>query len=266
MLLRTSLLLCLSLQLCTLFAQINTDISQTPSFVMYGENYFITGASLKEKVSKTSSDVKFRIGFAHRLLDEPMFWGLYPFLTYQQKSFWNLYQESAPFRESNYNPGIAFGKAIKRNGVTKGVAFFEFEHESNGRDSLASRSWNKLSFNSKWSLTQKFQLDVDVWIPVHIDKENNEDLSDYIGYQRIGGVYYLSPRWIAEASTHLAFTDGLRGNASLGLSYKYTKMRDRYLYLQFFNGYTEDLHDYNVAKSMLRIGISFRQDFFNPFH
>ena len=59
---------------------------------------------------------------------------------YSQKSFWQLYLESAYFRESNYNPE-AFITAPVDTAYFKGVRI-GFAHMSNGQGELTERSWN----------------------------------------------------------------------------------------------------------------------------
>ena len=47
---------------------------------------------------------------------------------------------------SNFHPTISLGKFVfKKNDELAGIATLSFEHESNGRDSIFSRSWNRLS-------------------------------------------------------------------------------------------------------------------------
>lgn len=240
-----------------------TSLRDIPAFSMYGDNYFTTGTTLADSPTHNNSDVKFQIGFKHRITNMRLPLGTYLFLTYQQKSFWNIYKESAPFRESNYNPGLALGKAIIRNRELFGAFYLEVEHESNGKGGLASRSWNKVSFNSKWCLTPDFRLDVSVWLPFLVDQEANPDLTDYIGYQKIGLSWRWHPRLFFDLDTQAAFGDVLRGQVTAGLFFQHTRSTDRFIYLQVFHGYAEELFSYNVIRTRGRVGIAFRHDFFN---
>lgn len=72
------------------------------------------------------------------------------YLTYTQKSFWDIYAESSPFGDSNYNPGIGLGRYITKDNKLIGAGLIQIEHESNGRDGDDSRSWNRLSGSIKY--------------------------------------------------------------------------------------------------------------------
>ena len=73
-------------------------------------------------------NVEFQISFKSRLL-----WDIYG--AYTQKSFWDTYAPSAPFREHNHNPEIYW----EREGFS-----FGYEHESNGVDADDRRSWERV--------------------------------------------------------------------------------------------------------------------------
>ncbi|MBT8191597.1 MAG: phospholipase A [Bacteroidia bacterium] len=246
----------------TALAQTDRSFLEVPGFTMFGDNYLITGTTVTGRNDlRASSDVKFRIGFAHRLLDRPLILGFYPYVTYQQRSFWEIYKESSPFRESNYNPGFALGKIAVVEGKEVGIFFIELEHESNGLGNEDSRSWNKISFSSKWKLTPKLQMDFDFWIPFFVDKEFNPDILDYYGFQRTGVSYIINEKFFVSFDTHLATTDGFRGNFTIGGYYNYNPDNDRYIYLQLFHGYAEDLATYKDIRTMLRIGIAFHHNY-----
>lgn len=238
------------------------NLGDIPAFSMYGDNYFITGTSLREPLTSTTSDIKFQIGFKHRLSNRCLL-GFYPFLTYQQRSFWDFYRKSAPFRETNYNPGLAVGRTFIKDNHLLGVLYLEVEHESNGRDGMASRSWNRVSLINKWCPHPKFRVDISAWLPFSLDNGNNADLLDYEGYQKLGFSWNFSPRFYLDVDSQLAFEDETRGNVQAGLFFQYTSNTDRFIYLQYFHGYAEELFGYREHRSWLRMGIAFRSAFFN---
>ncbi|WP_394700040.1 phospholipase A [uncultured Draconibacterium sp.] len=73
---------------------------------MFKDNYFVTGTTLNDEPKKYNSDAKFQISIKYRIMNKPFLYGFYPYLTYTQKSFWDIYLNSSPFAESNYNPGL----------------------------------------------------------------------------------------------------------------------------------------------------------------
>lgn len=49
-------------------------------------------------------------------------------------------------KDLNFNPGIGLGHLIVYHNKYIGKGYLMLEHESNGKDSTASRSWNKVTF------------------------------------------------------------------------------------------------------------------------
>ncbi len=238
-------------------------IKRLPAFTMYRDNYITTGTSLDKNIfSPKTSDVKFQIGFKQRLTNVPLPWGIFPILSYRQKSFWSVYRESAPFRETNYNPSIGFVKLfVNENGLTDGF-LFALEHESNGRDELSSRSWNFFSLTYLKPIGKKWQLETKLWLPVG-GQFGNEDIESYRGYGSFKVSYRPFMNTFVDLHLQPAFSDRLTGFVKLGLSFRLVKTRNQYLYLEYFGGYAEDLINYNQFNSNLRIGIVFKDLFAN---
>ena len=114
-------------------------LGNIPAFTIYKDNYVVTGTSFTGgKISKYNSDAKFQISLRHRLYRKLLPYRIYLFLTYSQKSFWDIYRKSAPFADNNYNPSLGFGRNFIGEGRIKGIGMVQFEHESNGRDSIWS--------------------------------------------------------------------------------------------------------------------------------
>ncbi len=249
-----------------LFAQKKQEIDyikSLPAFTMYGDNYLIGGTTLsKEALTPEASDVKFQIGFKQRLTNVALPWRIYPFLSYRQKSFWDVFRDSLPFRETNYNPSVGFVKLfVNENGITDAL-FLALEHESNGRDKEASRSWNFFSLSYLKPLGHKWLLRSKVWLPVG-GKYGNEDITSYRGYFSLGATYSPIKNLFIDLDLQPAYKEHLTGFMKLGLSFKVFKDRNQFLYLQYFDGYAEDLINYNQHSRHLRIGIIFKDLFAN---
>ena len=123
-----------------------------PAFAVYRDTYFVTGVPLDEKISENSADVTFQLSIRQRLTRSILPFKSFLYLTYTQKSFWNIYAQSSPFRDTNYNPGVGLGKYILYKDRVVGAAFVQLKHESNGRDEEESRSWNYLSLSDRKSV------------------------------------------------------------------------------------------------------------------
>ncbi|SFU70758.1 phospholipase A1 [Pustulibacterium marinum] len=238
-------------------------IEEAPRFTIYGDNYFVAGKQLNQSASDAKSDARFEIGFKERLIDHPLPWDTYLFLAYRQKAFWEVYTESFPFRALNYNPSIGIGKVIfDKNDRLEGAFWFQFEHESNGEGGDISRSWNRFSLSYFMPVNEHFLYTFKVWLPLG-SMEDNRDITDYVGYGQVDMSYKTKEdRWIFEAEARKGMV-GLRGSLQLGVNYRLSKKGNEYVYLQFFQGYGQDLINYNRELSYIRLGFSIKDMSFN---
>ena len=120
-------------------------LDKMPYFTLFKDNYFVGGTTIGKKPTANNSDVKFQLSISQRLTKSKLPFDTYLFIQYTQKAFWNVFQNSLPMRDLNFNPGIGLGHLIIRENKYIGKSYLMLEHESNGRDSIDSRSWNKLS-------------------------------------------------------------------------------------------------------------------------
>lgn len=151
-----------------------------PSFGMYHDNYFITGIPTNKGVSKYTADAKFQISIRQRLTKTVLPFNSFLMLTYTQKSFWDIYEQSAPFADNNYNPGLSLIKPVIDKNRLKGMITLSFEHESNGKDSLDNRSWNYFTMSGIYFFNLHFYGQAKLWYGW--SGEENADLLDYRGY------------------------------------------------------------------------------------
>lgn len=232
-------------------------IEEAPRFTIYGDNYFVSGAQVNHSISKETSDARFEIGFKQRLVKDPLPWDMYLFLAYRQKAFWNVYQESFPFRALNYNPSLGLGKLLfDKNDRLEGALWIQFEHESNGEAGEISRSWNRFSVSYFMPVNDKFLYTFKLWAPVG-SKSDNADITDYLGFGQVSMSYQPSNRWIFEGDLRKGMKDW-NGSIQLGINFRITKTGNEFLYLQFFHGYGQDLINYNQELSYLRLGFSIK--------
>ncbi len=239
------------------FSQSKEDIAyikELPAFTMYGDNYFIIGTSLNNGFTNKTSDVKFQIGFKQRLKNVALPLGIFPFLSYKQKSFWSIFEESAPFRETNYNPGVGLIKLFVKDKKITNVLWFSLEHESNGRNEENSRSWNFFSLTYLKPLGEKWQLFTKLWLPVG-DLSDNPNITSYRGYGFFGVNYKVSENIFMDIHLQPAFNRKLTGFIKATASFKIVKNRNQFLYIEYFGGYSEDLINYYDSFNKIRIGI-----------
>lgn len=244
---------------------IRNEFDNGPYFTLFRDNYFVVGTALGEKPTRFNSDVKFQISIAQRLTKSTLPWNTYLFLTYSQKCMWNVFEESLPMRDLNFNPGIGLGKLLIVKDRLIGKMMLLVEHESNGRDGEDSRSWNKISLSASIFVDPQFMVHGKVWIPI-IDGQNNKDILKYSGIYQTGIQVTSKNKRFGMAIT-LVKRQGfnLNFNTIIELNYKLFKKDNQYLFLQYYNGYGENLLDYNKFHSRLRAGIVIKPAFFSDY-
>jgi phospholipase A1 len=232
-----------------------------PNFGMYKDNYIITGVPTNEAINKYTADCKFQVSIRQRLTKTVLPFNTFLMLTYTQKSFWNIYQKSLPFGDSNYNPGLTFVKPVIHKNHLRGVAILALEHESNGRDSLESRGWNYLVLSGVYFFNASFSVQTKIWAGL-LDKGDddlegggNTDLYKYRGYGLIAFNYRSFNDKFRMSAIINPRTKFGRFNTQVELNFKLNAKVNQYFFIQWYNGYGESLLDYNKYTSMLRMGI-----------
>jgi phospholipase A1 len=235
-----------------------------PAFAVYKDTYFVTGVPLNKKITNETADASFQISIRQRLTKSVLPFKTFAYLTYTQKSFWDIYAKSSPFRDTNYNPGIGLGKYIFHQNKLVGAAFAQIKHESNGRDEEESRSWNYLSISMKYFFNARFNLAGEFWIP-YVDGGNNKDLLDYrgLGYISLNYISNKQKWWLsADFNPRKGFGNV---NTTMTASFRVSQKSNQYLFARFFQGYGESLMDYNKYTMNIRVGICIKPDFYNIF-
>lgn len=188
-------------------------------------------------------------------------------LAYTQKSFWQVYNsDSAPFRETNYDPEIFYSMPLSFRPYGADTALrFGLEHESNGRGILEgvtlSRSWNR-AYAKLIYAKDNYVFALRPWYrfperaktsPTDAGGDDNPDIEKYLGYFDLtAALQYRKFEFSMLARDNLRSSNNY-GALELGLSFPlYQRIRG---YVQFFNGYGESLIDYN--HSINRVGIGF---------
>jgi len=211
-------------------------------------------------------NARFQLSFKYRLFDQssgfgaerPWLAGFY--FAYTQNSLWDLSSQSKAFRDTSYRPSF-FWKWERSDERTWVDAFRAgWEHESNGREGIFSRTINTAFVRPEWRWpvgTGNFEFTPKVYY--YIGKDENPDIQRYRGYVDWRVRHDAGGQWITTAVARV----GTANKASLLLDLS-RRTRDfklgplsGYLHLQYFNGYGEDILDYNMRrKAQLRIGLA----------
>ena len=237
-------------------------INKMPSFSIYKDNYFITGVPTNITPTKYNADAKYQISFKQLLFRKSFQHDSYLFLTYSQKAFWDVYRESKPFDEINFNPSLGFGKPVfNKDNHFKGYLIFMIEHESNGKDSIYSRSWNNISLNYITKIGHKTEVNLKGWIPF-LYKEDNPDLIEYIGISELKVTHQFIPKkLIFDITIRKGLSKDWKGAIQAQILYNPFKKSNQYLVLEWFNGYAESLINYSDHVSMIRLGIIVKSNY-----
>lgn len=244
---------------------IQRDFRDQPYFGLYKDNYFIFGPPIGQKVTKHNTNIKFQISVASRLTNATLPGGTYLYLFYTQKCFWNVLENSMPMTDLNFNPGIGLTKPLFVKNRYVGKVSLIVEHESNGRDSIASRSWNKVSLAANIIVDPNLMVAGKLWVPI-VDGENNKDILKYCGIYQVS-VQAMTDNRKFTGSLTLVKRKGwnFNYNTILELAWRFSTKSNLYFFAQYYNGYGEGLLDYKQFHSQLRLGIVFKPKMFSDF-
>lgn len=242
---------------------VRREFDKGPYFGLYKDNYFIFGTSIGPRPTRENSNIKFQISISQKLTKSTLPFGTYLYLYFTQKVFWNILENSMPMTDLNFNPGVGIAKPLFVKDRFIGKVMLQLEHESNGRDSIWSRSWNKVTLGANILIDANLSVHGKVWIPI-IDGMHNKDILDYCGIYQVG-TSYNNGKW--GASVVLVKRKGwkLNYNTIFELSYRINRKQNQYLFLQYYNGYGEGLLDYKQFHSQLRVGFVIKPRIFSDY-
>ena len=220
----------------------------SPGLGEAGYDYFLENEEAKYQIS-------FKLPLLTGLLDDDttLWFG------YTQKSFWQVYNqnESAPFRETNYEPEIFFRHKLdwqlgpgRLNGISLG-----FNHQSNGQSDPRSRSWNRIIATTAYSY-DRWLFMIKPWYRISEDAndDDNADIEKYLGYASYHAVYKVSD----DQTLSLKLLNNLRSednHTSVEFGYSFPLGDTVKGFVQYYNGYGESLIDYNHRIERVGVGI-----------
>eukprot|EP01029_Cantina_marsupialis_P025166 TRINITY_DN66200_c0_g1_i1.p1 TRINITY_DN66200_c0_g1~~TRINITY_DN66200_c0_g1_i1.p1 ORF type:complete len:338 (-),score=27.78 TRINITY_DN66200_c0_g1_i1:192-1058(-) len=227
----------------------------------YQENYLMPFSydTKKRKDGREQTEVKFQLSVKKPIvtnlfnMNETINFG------YTQTSWWQLYNDSAPFRETNYKPEvfieIPYGK--KNKTALKGFKF-GLLHESNGQGEDKSRSWNRLYLTSYFQAGNLF-IAPRVWyrLPESESEDDNPDIQKYLGYGDLTLMYpYKDHTFKLLLRNNLRMSDDNKGFAQLDWTFPMFGSKSTFGFLQLSSGYGDSLIDYDQEVNRISFGIS----------
>ena len=217
----------------------------------------------KYKHVEAEFQVSLKLAFKKNVLGYGETW----YGAYTQHSFWQLYIDSAPFRESNYNPElfVTFPMGSQEFYGLKSLTF-GYSHISNGQGNITetdnaskypemqnrSRSINTLFAKAVFQ-EGPFLFDVKFWTRIG-PLDDNEDIMDYYGYGSVRALYFYKKHLFTLAGRF----NPLEQKGALEFTYSHPGYLDGvYWYFKIFSGYGESLIDYNENLTKYSIGVAF---------
>jgi phospholipase A1/A2 len=204
-----------------------------------------------------SEEVKFQLAFQTKVADDLFGGNGDLWFGYTQVAFWQLFNSgiSAPFRETNYEPEgyVSFLTGYELLGLKLRAVNVGLVHQSNGRAEPLSRSWNRVF--ADFQLTRgNFALSFKPWVRISEDPEedNNPDIEDYLGRYELR-LYYAWRGHVFSGMVRNVLDTQHRLNSELAWSFPIAR-RLRGL-VQWYNGYGENLIDYNFNTHRIGVGV-----------
>lgn len=220
------------------------------------------GAESNYFIFDNAEKVKFQISYDYNVLEFSTYEKYSPKLVfnYTQKSWWNIGEYSSPFEGNNYLPKLFL---TLNTGVSEGVQSslnFGIIHESNGQAEHFSRSWDRafISFDFAMLNYQGYVGKVRLTQFREIRAEyTNEDIIYYRG--NVSGKVSLRSNFLYSSCEFNYSHDKheiVYCETELGV--KVPKLWERvYMYVNYIDGYGENILHYNTRSRHLRYGISF---------
>ncbi|WP_338084653.1 phospholipase A [Campylobacter anatolicus] len=225
---------------------------------LYGLNYLLPATYTKNVANDERKKFETKFQFS---IQKPLAYDIFGLkesigVSYSQTSWWQTARTSAPFRESNYRPEIYVDFSTRQSLLNFNTTSIRLGllHESNGQAGNESRSWNRLYAQGTFEFN-KLKITPRIWAVVG-DVSDNKAISEYVGRADVKLSYKLGGHiFNAILRNNLKLDKTNKGAFELGWLFPIFS-NGIYGYLQYFNGYGENLFDYNKHTNKIGIGVA----------
>jgi phospholipase A1 len=223
--------------------------NQTDAFSFFQPSYFIFG----------KHDLKLQFSFKYLFFKEtPIYLG------YTQTMFWNIYQKSMPFYDINYHPEFYYSFLNENNFSFKTIDF-GYLHSSNGNKGKDSRSFDRVFLRAKYlSKINRHSLDFNLTLYKSYNWDSfNKDIDHYIGFWdfkvTVSDVFTFKNQRLDFEGRIFAGKEIVNinhGAYQIGFIYSPSSINfNPAIYFQRYQGYFENLLEYNIEHTVYRLGI-----------
>ncbi len=193
------------------------------------------------------------------------------YMSYTHTAFWQIYAQSSPFRETNYNPEafVIFPVSDRKTFIHLRSIKLALAHRSNGvgdnKDFVYPEEYFYLENRSR-SLNYLYTTitvqhaslitELTLWgrIPESKSDDDNRYMMDYTGYSSIDFKYFKGKHIF----TLMGRANFATGYGAVELTYSHPAfVDDVYFYGKIFSGYGESLIDYDNHITKFSVGFSF---------
>lgn len=203
-------------------------------------------------------EVAFQLSFKAKLWQDMFGKPVDLWFAYTQRSFWQLYNfdDSSPFRETDYEPEVLFNFRTRFSVLGLNVRFIQIggNHQSNGQSLPLSRSWNRIVMNVGIERGD-LSLLLKGWyrIPESVEEDDNPGIDKYMGYGEFWAYYFLKKHRLGiMLRNNLDFGEN---KGAIQLEWSFPLFAQIGGYAQYFYGYGESLLDYDHCINRIGIGI-----------
>ncbi|WP_373029954.1 phospholipase A [Sulfurovum sp.] len=247
-------------------------------FSAYNENT-LPESLLPYREYESKIEAEYQLSFQKPLTYNLFGWNEYITAAYTQQVWWKLYDESAPFRESNYTPEFFMILPTSDDWDEKynlKALKFGYKHQSNGGEGYASRSWNRLFLATLWQW-DSLLMRIEGWYRIPEERksdafydgtdpgasgDDNPDIVDYLGYGEIELKYLYGKHHFNLLLRNNLDLDNNKGAVQFDYMAPFFNSDNTFWYVKLFNGYGESLIDYDNSVTKMSIGFAFSRGLF----
>lgn len=209
-----------------------------------------------EKIKK--SEIKYQLSFKVPVWKNILGLRSTLYLAYTQLSYWQAYNHTAFFRETDYEPELFLANEVNwRVFSTWHIDFLNagVEHQSNGFGGQMERSWNR-AYLEAISSSDHFMFAIKPWYVIHDSAFNkyNPDLASYLGYGEFLVAFKYGRQVLSIRARNIIERGAERATGELTWSFPISPYLNGFV--DVFSGYGQSLIEYNHRTNSGGIGIA----------